>query len=151
MRGDRASDDDDDERAAATTMVTWSWVTGFGLLRFGFGLRIGDFFFFFDKHLCALCLVCWRTFVFGLLEFSVFGLLLYWGLISMPVTTRCDGILPATWWVQFLILCIFLFFVLFLVENPWACHEQATCNGLAVGLASLYIYIYIIFFFFFRF
>ena len=35
------------------------WVTGFG-----FGLCIGDFFFFFDKHLCALssvlvCLVCW--------------------------------------------------------------------------------------------
>ena len=29
------------------------WVIGFG-----FGLRIRDF-FIFDKHLCALCLVCW--------------------------------------------------------------------------------------------
>ena len=33
-----------------------------------------------------------NTSVFGLLEFSVFGLLLYWGLIFLPATTRRDGI-----------------------------------------------------------
>ena len=39
----------------------------------------------------------------------------------------------------------------FFIENPWACRERATCNGLAVGFAGrgllglvlLYIYIYI--------
>ena len=30
--------------------------------------------------------------MFSLLEFSVFGLLLYWGLISLSATTRRDGI-----------------------------------------------------------
>ena len=38
----------------------------------------------------------------------------------------------------------------FFIENPWACRERATCNGLAVGfvgrgllgLVLLYIYIY---------
>ena len=43
-------------------------------------LRI--FFFFFLIN----------TSVFGLLEFSVFGLLLYWGLIFLPAMTRRDGI-----------------------------------------------------------
>ena len=68
--------------------------------------------------------------MFGLLS-SVFGLLLYWGLISLPATTQRDGILPGASDVMG-ILCIFFFF---LVENLWACHEQATCNGLIVGLA----------------
>ena len=52
------------------------------------------------------------------------------------------------------------FFFFFLIENPWACRERATCNGLAVGFACrgllgldrlvlfyIYIYIYICFFF----
>ena len=42
---------------------------------------LGIFFFFLIN-----------TSVFGLLEFSVFGLLLYWGLIFLPATTRRDGI-----------------------------------------------------------
>ena len=36
-----------------------------------------------------------------------------------------------------------LYFFFFLVENPWACRERATYNGLVVGLVLLYIYIYI--------
>ena len=28
-----------------------------------------------------------------------------------------------------------LFFFFFLIENPWACRERASCNGLVVGLA----------------
>ena len=57
------------------------WVT-----RFGFGLCIKDFFFFFLINTSVLCV--WFA------AFSVFGLLLYWGLISLPTTTRRDGILP---------------------------------------------------------
>ena len=45
------------------------------------------FFFFFDKHLY----VWFVGAVFGLLEFFVFSLLLYWGLISLPATMRRDG------------------------------------------------------------
>ena len=85
--------------------------------------------------------------MFGLLS-SVFGLLLYWGLISLPATTRRDRILPGASDVMGSIShCLYFFF---LVENRWACREQATCNGLAVGLACrglgfvLYIYIYIL-------
>ena len=33
--------------ASCGVAVTWPWVTGFGLPGFGFGLCIGDFFFFF--------------------------------------------------------------------------------------------------------
>ena len=54
---------------------------------------------------------------------SVFGLVLYWGLISLPATTRRDGF-------NFSFSVFF-----FLVENPWAYRERATCNGLAVGFA----------------
>ena len=78
--------------------------------------------------------------MFGLLEFFVFGLLLYWGLISLSATTRRDGILLGASDVMGSISDSLYFF---LVENPWACRERATCNGLAVGLASLYIHIYI--------
>ena len=83
--------------------------------------------------------------MFGLLSF-VFGLLLYWGLISLPATTRRDGILPGASDVMGSISHS-LYFFFFLVENPWACRERATCNGLAVGLVLFYIYIYIFFFF----
>ena len=65
----------------------------------------------------------------------MFGLLLYWGLISLLVTMRRDGILPGASDVMG-ILCIFFF----LVENPWACRERATCNGLAVGFVLLFFY-----------
>ena len=85
--------------------------------------------------------------MFGLLSF-VFGLLLYWGLISLLASTRRDGILLGANDVMGSISHSLYFF--FLVENRWACREQATCNGLAVGLACrglgfvLYIYIYIL-------
>ena len=64
--------------------------------------------------------------MFGLLEFV---LLLYWGLISLSVTTRRDGIHFSASDVMgsisdslyyFFIIIIFFFF---LVENPWACRE----------------------------
>ena len=80
--------------------------------------------------------------MFSLLS-SVFGLLLYWGLISLPATTRRDGILPGASDVMGSISDSLYIYILFLVENPWACRERATCNGLAVGLVLLYIYIYI--------
>ena len=47
--------------------------------------------------------------MFGLLS-SVFGLLLYWGLISLLVTMRRDGILPGASDVMG-ILCIFFFWL----------------------------------------
>ena len=90
-------------------------------------------------------------------EFSVFGLLLYWGLISLPATTRRDGILLGASDVIGSIsdyIYIYIYFFFFLVENPWACYERAICNGLTVGLVLLYIYFFclkvehIIFFFF---
>ena len=136
-------DDDDEELAAATTTATWLslgyWVW--------FWFVYWGFFFFFDKHLCALCLVCW---VLCLVCFCIGD----WSLCQRrhDVMGFCQA--PATWWVQFLILCIFFFF---LIENLWACCERATCNGLAVSkllvMGSpwawfLYIYIYIYIFFF---
>ena len=93
--------------------------------------------------------------MFGLLS-SMFGLLLYWGLISLPATTRRDGILPGASDVMGSISHS-LYFFFFLIENLWACCERATCNGLAVSkllvMGSpwawfLYIYIYIYIFFF---
>ena len=82
--------------------------------------------------------------MFGLLS-SMFGLLLYWGLISLPATTRRDEILPGA---SDVIGSISHSLYSFFIENPWACRERATCNGLAVGLACVglvlfYIYIYI--------
>ena len=71
----------------------------------------------------------------------MFGLLLYWGLISLPATTRRDGILPGASDVMGSISHS-LYFFFFLVENPWACRERATCNGLAVGLVLLFFLFY---------
>ena len=48
---------------------------------------IRDFFIFFIFFINTSVLCVWFA------EFSVFGLLLYWGLISLPATTRRDGIL----------------------------------------------------------
>ena len=89
--------------------------------------------------------------MFGLLS-SDFGLLLYW-VMGFDLCQRRDGIFAGASDVMgsISILCIFFFF--FLIENPWACHDRATCNGLAVGFACrgllglvlLYIYIYIYF------
>ena len=76
MRGDRASDNDD------------SNVTVRGLLGLVLVCVLGIFFFFFLINTYVLCV--WFV------EFFVFGLLLYWGLISLLATTRRDGILPAT-------------------------------------------------------
>ena len=137
MKGDRASDDDDDERAVATTMATWPSVGYWGW----FGFVYWGFLFFFDKHICALCSVCWSTSMFGLL--SSLCLVCFcigvWSLCQrrrdmMGFCQRHDGF---NFWFS-------VFF--FLVENPWACRERATCNGLVVGLALFYIYIYIFFF-----
>ena len=102
--------------------------------------------------------------MFGLLS-SVFGLLLYWGLISLPATTRRDGILLGASDVIgsisdyiYIYIYIYFFFLLrirglamselFVMGSPWA--------WLAVGLVLLYIYFFclkvehIIFFFFFN-
>ena len=97
-------------------------VTVRGLLGLVLVCVLGFFFFFFcfDKHLY----VWFVGAVFGLLEFFVFSLLLYWGLISLPAMMRRDGF---NFWFS-------VFF--FLVENLWACRERATCNGLAVGFAG---------------
>ena len=105
---------------------------------------IRDFFIFFIFFINTSVLCVWFA------EFSVFGLLLYWGLISLLATTRRDGILPGTSDVMGSIYdSIYIYiYIYFWVENPWACLERATCNGLAVGLVLLYIYIYIYFFFF---
>ena len=84
----------------------------------------------------------------GLLSF-VFGLLLYWGLISLPATTRRDEILPGASDVMGSISHSLYFFFFFWVENPWACCERATCNGLAVGLVLLFFIFF--YYFFFRF
>ena len=139
MRSDQANDDD---LVAATTAATWpsvgKWFTGFD-----FGLCIGGFFFFFfDKHLYALCLVCWVlclpvwfAFVLGLIS-----------LLASDDATWCQA--PATWWVDWV---QFLTLYFFLVENGLAvARERATCNGLAVGLAchgwAWFCYICIFFF-----
>ena len=138
----RDQTNNDNELAVATTAATWpsvgKWFTGFD-----FGLCIRDFlFFFFDKHLCALCLVCW---VLCLVCFCI-------GVWSLCQCQRRRDVMaaPVTWWVdwvQFLTLYFFFFF-----GWEWACRERATCNGLAVGLAChgwawfcFYIYIYIYF------
>ena len=136
IRGDHC-DDDDNELAAATTTTTSSlrrrrrqrdrpWVTGFG-----FGLCIGDFFLINTSVLCIWFaeFYVWFAFVLG-----------------FDLSASDD----ATWWVQFLIL--YIFFFIFFIENPWACRERATCNGLVVCFACcglgfvIYIYIYIYFF-----
>ena len=86
MRGDQANNDDDDELATATWPFVGKWFIGFD-----FGLCIGDFFFFFvDKHLCALCLVCWVL----CLVFFVLG----FDLSASDDATWCQA--PATWWVD---------------------------------------------------
>ena len=83
--------------------------------------------------------------MFGLLS-SVFGLLLYWGLISLPATTRCDGILPGASDVMDSISHSLYFFFFFfwlrirglavselpIMGSPWA--------WLAVCLVLLFIY-----------
>ena len=73
--------------------------------------------------------------MFGLLS-SMFGLLLYWGLISLPATTRRDEILPGA---NDVIGSISHSLYSFFIENLWA------CRGLGLrGLGFvLYIYIYI--------
>ena len=68
-------------------------------------------------------------------EFFVFGLLLYWGLISLPATTRRDGILLGASDVigsisDYIYIYIFFFFwlrirglamsELFVMGSPWA-------------------------------
>ena len=82
----------------------------------------------------------------GLLSF-VFGLLLYWGLISLPATTRRDEILPGASDVMGSISHSLYFFFFFFTENLWACRERATCNGLAVGLVLLFFIFFYYFFF----
>ena len=98
MRGERRW------RASCGVAATWLWVTGFGLLGFGLGLCIGDF-FFLDKHLCH----------------SVFGLLLslicfcwfalyrqYWGLISLPpIWFLCSDVMGSIFWFS---IIFFVFF-----------------------------------------
>ena len=73
----------------------------------------------------------------------MFGLLLYWGLISLPATMRRDGILPGTSDVMGSIShSLYFFFFFFWIENLWACRERATYNGLAVGLVLLFFFIF---------
>ena len=88
--------------------------------------------------------------MFGLLR-SDFGLLLYW-VMGFDLCQGRDGIFAGASDVMgsISILCIFFFF---LIENLWACHDRATCNGLAVGFAcrGLLGLVLLFFFFFFRF
>ena len=85
--------------------------------------------------------------MFGFLEFV---LLLYWGLISLLATTRRDGILPGARDVMGSIShSLYFFFFFFFIENLWACHERATCNGLAVGFDWTAWFCFCFFFFFF--
>ena len=78
--------------------------------------------------------------MFGLLEFV---LLLYWGLISLPATTRHDGFhFSANDVIDSIsdsLYYYYYYFILFyfLVENSWACREQATCNLLGSPWAWL--------------
>ena len=72
--------------------------------------------------------------MFGLLS-SDFGLLLYWVMgFDLCQASNMMGFLqaPATYGFDFYSLYFFFFFF---IENPWACRERATCNGLAVGFA----------------
>ena len=136
MRGDRASDDNDDKRAAAMTTVTWPWVTGFGLLGFGFGLCIRDFFLFFIN-----------TSVFSLLEHLCvwFAGVCFAFLLGFDLSANDD----TTWWVSFLYQrrdeFHFWFSVFFLVENLWACRERATYNILGSPWAWLFYYFFFLF------
>ena len=101
-------------------------VTVRGLLGLVLVCVLGIFFFFFYKHLFALCLVCcvlcvWFAFVLGF-DLSANNDATWW---DSARRQQHDGF---NFWFSFS-------FFFFWVENLWACREQATCNGLAVGLA----------------
>ena len=113
------------------------WVT-----TFGFGLCIGDFFFLINTSM--LCV--WFAFVLGNGVWSLYQRRR--DVMGFARRQQRDG---------FDFYSLYFFF--FLIENPWACRERATCNGLAVGFACrgllgldrlvlFYIYIYIYIFFF---
>ena len=86
--------------------------------------------------------------MFGLLS-SVFGLLLYWGLISLLVTTRRDGILLNANDVMGSISNSLYFFFFFWLRIHGLAVSKLPVMGLPwMGLVLLYMYF---FFFFFRF
>ena len=113
-------------------------VTVRGLLGLVLVCVLGIFFFFFDKHLCALCLVCW---VLCLVCFCI-GV---WSLCQWrrDVMGFCQA--SVTWWDfarrqrrDGFNFSFSVFFFFFFTENLWACRERATCNGLAVVLVLLF-------------
>ena len=76
---------------------------------------------------------------------SVFGLLLYWGLISLPATTRRDGILPGANDVMGSISHSLYFFFFWLRIRGLAVSELPVMGSPWDWFC--YIYIYIFFFF----
>ena len=128
-------------RASCGVAATWSWwVIGFGLLGFGFGLCIEDFFFFFRKTPLSLCVwfavACWVW--FALVDLLCIGNIGHWGLVSLPLIWflchRRDGF-------DFLILCNFLFFFGWeSVGLPWASYWAH--RGLSLPWASLLIFFF---------
>ena len=95
---------------------------------------LGIFFFFFLIN----------TSVFGLLEFSVFGLLLYWGLIFLPATTRRDGIHFSASNMMGSISDSLYFFVFFWLRiRGLAVSELPVMGSPWAWFCYIYIYIYI--------
>ena len=102
----------------------------------------------------VLVLVCvLGIFFFFLINTSVFGLLLYWGLIFLPATTRRDGIHFSASNMMGSISDSLYFFVFFWLRiRGLAVSELPVMGSPWAWLCFIYINIYIyIYIFFFRF
>ena len=107
------------------------WVNG--LLGLILVCVLGIFFFFFLINTSVLCVwfvefCVWFAFVLGF-DFSASDDATWWDFARRQ---RRDGFN----------FSFSVFFFYFLVENPWAYRERATCNGLAVGLVLLFFFIF---------